>query len=115
MNAVVHREYAKHGKQILLEVFSDRIEVASPGALPDDMTVADAIGGGAPRPRNVRIAKAMVVRCRMGLWGRGWPRMRQEMREFNGTEPELINEVRNHYVRVRFRTRLEVETRGTDD
>ena len=38
--------------------------------------------------------------------------MRRGMREFNGTEPELINEVRNRYVRVRFRTPLGPETGG---
>lgn len=112
VNAVVHRDYAEHGTQILLEVFSDRIEVTSPGALPGDMTVAEAVGGGAPGARNERMAKAMVVRRRMGLRGRGWPGMRRGMREFNGTEPELINEVRHRYVRVRFRTPLETETGG---
>ncbi len=39
VNAVVHRDYVECGTQILLEVFSDRIEVTSSGALPDDMTV----------------------------------------------------------------------------
>ena len=112
VNAVVHRDYAEHGTQILFEVFSDRIEVTSPGALPDGMTVAEAIGGGDPRPRNEMMAKAMVVRGRMGLRARGWPRMRRGMREFNGTEPELINEVRNRYVRVRFRTPLGTDTGG---
>ena len=31
--------------------------------------------------------------------------MRRGMREFNGTEPEFLNEVDGGYVRVRFRTR----------
>lgn len=101
VDAVVHRDYAEHGTQILLEVFSDRIEVTSPGALPEDMTVAQA-----------RMAKAMVARRMMGSRGRGWPRMRRGMREFNGTEPALINEARNHYVRVRFWTRLGTDTGG---
>ena len=113
VNAVVHRDYAQHGSQILLEVFSDRIEVTSPGALPNYMTVAQAIGGGAPRPRNEMMADAMVVRRLMGRRGRGWPLMRRGMREFNGTEPELINEVEDRYARVRFQTRLETET-GSD-
>jgi len=109
VNAVVHRDYAEHGSQILLEVFSDRIEVTSPGALPHDITVAQAIGGGAPQPRNEMMANAMVVQGRMRGRGRGWPLMRKEMREFNGTEPELINEVAGRCVRVRFLTPLEKE------
>ena len=110
VNAVVHRDYAQRGSQILLEVFSDRIEVTSPGALPNQMTVAQAVGGGTPRPRNEMMADAMVVRRQMGLRGRGWPLMRRGMREFNGTEPELLNEAKNRYVRIRFQTRLETET-----
>ena len=112
-NAVVHRDYAERGSQILLEVFSDRIEVTSPGALPCDMTVVQAIGGNTPQPRNEMMANAMIVRCRMRGRGRGGPLMRREMGEFNGTEPELINEVEARYVRVRFLTRLQTET-GSD-
>ncbi len=37
--------------------------------------------------------------------GRGWLLMRRGRREFNGTEPELINEVEGGYVRVMIRTR----------
>ena len=39
--------------------------------------------------------------------GRGWLLMRRGMREFNETEPELINEVDGGYVRVRFRIGVE--------
>jgi len=106
VNAVVHRDYAERGSKIFLEVFTDRIEVTSPGALPHDITVAQAIGGGGPQPRNEMMANAMVVQGRMRGRGRGWPLMRKEMREFNGTEPELINEVAGRYVRVRILTPL---------
>jgi hypothetical protein len=34
--------------------------------------------------------------------GRGWLTMRQAMRRFNGTEPELVNDERNRLVRVTF-------------
>ena len=104
VNAVIHRDYAQTGSSILLEVFSDRIEVTSPGTLPNHMTVAQATGGGAPRSRNEMMASAMVVRRLMERRGRGWLLMRRGMRDFNGTEPELINEVEGGYVRVRFTT-----------
>ena len=73
-----------------------------------------AIGGGAPQPRNEMMANAMVVQGRMRGRGRGWPLMRKEMREFNGTEPELINEVAGRYVRVRFLTPLETEAGSSE-
>ena len=104
VNAVIHRDYAQVGAPILLEVFDDRIEVTSPGTLPNHMTVAQAVGGGAPRSRNEMMANAMVVRRLMERRGRGWLLMRRGMREFNGTEPALTNEVEGSYVRVRFET-----------
>ena len=39
VNAVVHRDYAKHGSKIRLFMFSDRLELYSPGALANTMTV----------------------------------------------------------------------------
>ncbi len=104
VNAVIHRDYAQTGSPILVEVFADRIQVTSPGTLPNHMTVAQAVGGGAPRSRNEMMANAMVVRRLMERRGRGWLLMRRGMREFNGTEPKLVNEVDGSYVRVVLRT-----------
>ena len=39
VNAVVHRDYAKHGSKIRLFMFSDRLELYSPGALANTLTV----------------------------------------------------------------------------
>ena len=92
VNAVIHRDYAITGASIHVEVYDDRIEVTSPGTLPNHMTVAQATGGGAPRSRNEMMANAMVVRRLMERRGRGWLLMRRGMREFNGTEPVMFNE-----------------------
>ena len=35
VNALVHRDYSIAGADILLEIFSDRLEVTSPGKLPN--------------------------------------------------------------------------------
>ena len=102
VNAVIHRDYAITGSQVLLEVFDDRIVVTSPGTLPNHMTVEQARAGGAPRSRNEMMANAMVVRGLMERRGRGWLTMRNAMRRFNGTEPTLINDARNRFVRVTF-------------
>ena len=42
----------------------------------------------------------MLVMGLMEQRGTGWPMMRREMRKFNGTEPELIDD--DAFVRVRF-------------
>ncbi|MCY4197099.1 MAG: putative DNA binding domain-containing protein [Rhodobacteraceae bacterium] len=102
VNAVIHRDYALTGSQILLEMFDDRVDVTSPGALPNHMTVEQARSGGAPRSRNEMMANAMVVHQLMERRGRGWLLMRHGMRSFNGTEPRLLNDKENRCVRVSF-------------
>lgn len=39
VNAVVHRDYAIRGSRIRIAMFSDRIEIASPGGLPNNLTI----------------------------------------------------------------------------
>ena len=38
-NAVAHRDYAVHGSKIRLRLYADRLELASPGALTNTMSV----------------------------------------------------------------------------
>ncbi len=39
VNAVVHRDYSIHGSKIRLFLFDDRLELYSPGALPNSVTI----------------------------------------------------------------------------
>ncbi|WP_165673330.1 ATP-binding protein [Metapseudomonas otitidis] len=39
VNAVAHRDYALHGARIRLHLFSDRLELSTPGGLPNSLTV----------------------------------------------------------------------------
>lgn len=102
VNAVVHRDYAITGSRVMVEVFDDRVDVTSPGTLPNHMTVRNVLTGGRPRSRNEGMAHAILLARLMEQRGRGWPMMRRAMREFNGTEPTLIHNRINRYVRVRF-------------
>jgi len=102
VNAVVHRDYAITGSKVMLEVFSDRVDVSSPGSLPNHMSVESVRAGGVPRSRNELMANYMVVRRLMEQRGRGWPVMRKAMREFNGTEPELEHDALFRSVKVTF-------------
>ncbi len=103
VNAVVHRDYAITGSKVLLEVFSDRLEVTSPGLLPNHMTVESVRAGGHPRSRNELMANYLLVMGLMEQRGRGWPVMRRAMREFNGTDVELMQDEGGKFVRVRLR------------
>ena len=39
VNAVVHRDYSIRGSRIRLSMFADRLEIQSPGSLPNNMTI----------------------------------------------------------------------------
>lgn len=39
VNAVAHRDYAIYGSKIRLHLFSDRLEIFSPGTIPNTMTI----------------------------------------------------------------------------
>ena len=103
VNAVVHRDYAITGSKVLLEVFEDRVDVTSPGALPNHMLVENVIAGANPRSRNESMAHFMEGMGLMEQRGRGWLIMRREMKRFNGTEPDLFQDQRSKFVRVTFR------------
>ena len=52
VNAVAHRDYAVIGSKIQLEVFADRVDITSPGALPNHLTIDAVRRGGRTRTRN---------------------------------------------------------------
>ena len=43
VNAVVHRDYAQRASRIRLSIFSDRLELCSPGSLPNSLSI-DSLG-----------------------------------------------------------------------
>ena len=103
VNAVTHRDYAITGSMAFLEVFASRVDVTSPGSLPNHMTVEQVRAGANPRSRNDSMGHFMAAMGFMEKRGRGWLIMRRETQAFNGTEPELVQDERNRFVRVTFR------------
>ena len=49
VNAVVHRDYSMAGRRIRLSMFEDRLEIDSPGPLPNGMTIANMEAAQATR------------------------------------------------------------------
>ncbi len=49
VNAVVHRDYSMRGSRIRLSLFKDRLEIDSPGALPNGMTIENMNSSQATR------------------------------------------------------------------
>ena len=76
VNAVAHADYGSRGSQIMVAVFSDRIEIQNPGTLPFGMTVDD-IRAGVSKIRNPVIARVLHDLDVMEAWGSGYKRMRE--------------------------------------
>lgn len=52
VNAVAHRDYGLAGAQIRVQIFLDRVEVTSPGRLPNSLIPEDLFAGAQPVRRN---------------------------------------------------------------
>lgn len=88
VNAIAHRDYSIEGAQIRLIIFDRRLELYSPGRLPNTMTLANL------RHYNHIARNPLIVQylSRLGYmrdFGTGIPRVIRLMREHNGTEPEF--------------------------
>ena len=99
-NAVVHRDYGIVGTDIMLTIFEDRMEVQSPGRLPNTITI-EGMKLGLRYARNQTLVNVMrdygYVDARgMGVRNRIIPAMRSH----NGTEPDLIAEEQRFTVRL---------------
>lgn len=100
VNALVHRDYSISGTDIMLSIFSDRIEIQSPGRLPNTVT-PDGMKAGVRYARNQTLVNVMrdygYVDARgMGVRNKIIPGMRAH----NGTEPELIADQHRFTVRL---------------
>ncbi len=99
-NALVHRDYSIAGTDIMLEIFSNRLEVTSPGSLPNTVT-PEKMRSGIRYARNQTLVNVMrdygYVEARgMGVRHRIIP----GMREHNRTQPDLIEEEHRFTVRL---------------
>ncbi len=74
VNALVHRDYSIQNQKSSVFIFADRIEITSPGALPNTLTI-EKLPYGHSAPRNMFLLKFMDnLRYIDGL-GRGIPSM----------------------------------------
>jgi len=97
-NAVMHRDWFIEGANVFVEIYTDRIEVVSPGGLPKGMTLAD-LGTKSVR-RNALVADLLHRIDFIEKAGTGVKRIRDEARE--GGYPEPVWEA-NGFVTTVFR------------
>ena len=100
VNAVVHRDYTLVGADIEISLYRDRLEVISPGRLPDGMTVEKMSEGGRAT-RNEQLKDVLRDYGYVGRRGLGVHRqIIKAMREHNGTEPDLAEDGDRFIVRL---------------
>ena len=92
VNALAHRDYSIAGTDVLLAIFADRIEVQSPGILPNTISI-EGLRAGVRYARNQVLMNIMrdygyVERLGMGIRRQVIPAMKRH----NGTEPTFTKE-----------------------
>lgn len=100
VNAVAHRDYSIAVNDIELAIYADRLEVISPGRLPNTVTVAK-MRAGYRASRNELIKEILRDYRLIEATGLGVPRkIIRGMLAHNGTEPDLIEEDDRFMVRL---------------
>lgn len=100
VNAVAHRDYTITVTDIELSIYSDRLEVISPGRLPNTVTV-EKMRAGCRATRNELVKEILRDYRYVEATGLGVPRkIVQGMRQHNDTDPDLIEEDDRFTVRL---------------
>ena len=100
VNAVAHRDYTLVGTDVEVSLYSDRLEVISPGRLPNGVTV-EKMSEGLRAARNELLKEILrdygyVDHLGMGVRNK----IIGSMRDHNGTQPDLIEDENRFTVRL---------------
>ena len=100
VNALVHRDYLLSGTDVELSVYRDRLEIISPGRLPNAIT-PERMLIGCRAARNQLLKDVMRDYGYLEHMGMGVPRkIVKAMREHNGTEPDLVEDGESFMMRL---------------
>ena len=100
VNAIAHRDYTITVTDIELSIYEDRLEIISPGRLPNTVTV-DKMRTGYRATRNELVKEILRDYAYIEATGLGVPRkIVHGMREHNGTDPDLVEEEDRFIVRL---------------
>ena len=101
VNAVAHRDYAREGTDIEVSLYVDRLEVISPGRLPNGVTVEKMREGVVRVARNELVKEILRDYRYIEHQGMGVrSRIIESMRRHNATEAELVEEDDRFIVRL---------------
>ncbi|MBV8280034.1 MAG: putative DNA binding domain-containing protein [Verrucomicrobia bacterium] len=100
VNALIHRDYLLSSTDIELALYSNRLEIISPGRLPNGIT-PERMRAGTRSSRNQLLKDVMRDYRYLEHMGMGIPRkIIRAMRLHNNTEPELIEEQERFTLRL---------------
>lgn len=81
VNAVVHRDYFVQTSDILIKIFSDRLEITNPASFPfEDQTFEEIKRSGLSKRRNPLLADALYKMGWVEKGGRGLSKIENEMK-----------------------------------
>lgn len=100
VNAVIHRDYLLSSTDIELAVYSNQLEVISPGRLPNGIT-PERMRAGTRAARNQLLKDIMRDYRYLEHMGMGIPqKIIKGMRAHNGTEPDLVEDQERFILRL---------------
>ena len=100
VNALIHRDYLLSNTDIELAIYQDRLEIVSPGKLPNGIT-PERMRAGTRAARNQLLKDIMRDYSYLEHMGMGIPRkIVRGMEEHNGTDPDLIEDGERFTVRL---------------
>ncbi|MFH1562711.1 MAG: ATP-binding protein [Nitrospirota bacterium] len=100
VNAIAHRDYTISGTDIELSIYSNRLEVISPGKLPNTITI-ERMKAGCRATRNELIKEVLRDYHYVEATGLGVPRkIIAGMLKHNDTMPDLIEDEYSFTVRL---------------
>jgi ATP-dependent DNA helicase RecG len=101
VNAIIHRDYLLSSTDIELAVYSDRLEIISPGRLPNGIT-PERMRAGTRAARNQLLKDVMRDYRYLEHMGMGIPRkIIAGMQRHNNTMPDLIEDDERFILRLR--------------
>ena len=107
VNALIHRDYLLAHTDIELAIYQDRLEIISPGKLPNGIT-PERMRAGTRAARNQLLKDVMRDYGYLEHMGLGVPRkIVRGMLEHNQTDPDLIEQDERFIVRLFAGTRAE--------
>ncbi|MCY4302000.1 MAG: putative DNA binding domain-containing protein [Aestuariivita sp.] len=101
VNSVVHRDYAHEMTDIEVSLYSDRLEVISPGGLPNGVTVQKMMEGVVRVARNELLKEILRDYRYIEHYGMGVRnRIIESMLQHNGRQPDLVEKDDRFTVRL---------------